>query len=170
MLMTLQDQTEFGRQIVTHLPALRRYAARLLHQRDQIDDLVQDCVERALSRQALYRDDISLGAWLFTIMRHLVISRGRRQRLERQHDEMLSQVGQDAIAKADQIDRITIRDHFRLMDQLSIGEQQAIRLVGVLDLSYDMAARITGLPAGTVKSHLSRGRKRLRQLSGDDAA
>jgi len=170
MLMTLQDQTEFGRQIVAHLPALRRYASRLLRQRDQIDDLVQDCVERALTRRALYREDISLAAWLFTIMRHLVINRGRRQRLEREHDEMLSQSGQDAIAKADQIDRVAIHDHLRLLDQLSTGEQQAIRLVGLLDLSYDVAAQITGLPAGTVKSHLSRGRKRLRQLSGDDAA
>ena len=65
-----------------HIPALRRYAWALLRDGDAADDLVQDCLERALARWRLRQRDGNLRAWLFTIQRNLFLSglrRGRRR-------------------------------------------------------------------------------------------
>ena len=60
------------------IPALRRYAAALLRNRDDADDLVHDCLVRALDKLHTRRDDADVRAWLFAIMHNLFISQLRR--------------------------------------------------------------------------------------------
>jgi RNA polymerase sigma-70 factor (ECF subfamily) len=56
------------------------------------------------------------------------------------------------------------------MKSLSAGEKQAVALLGVFDLSYEEAAKASGLPVGTMKSRLSRGRQRLRSMMDESRA
>ena len=64
--------------IEAEIPALRRYARVLLHDTDAADDLVQDCLVRALSRLPLWRrPEGNLRAWLFTILRHIQLNQCR---------------------------------------------------------------------------------------------
>lgn len=63
-----------GRALEAQIPALRRYAFGLTRDHTAADDLVQGCLERALSRWYLRRLDGNLRAWLFAIMRNLHIS------------------------------------------------------------------------------------------------
>jgi len=62
------------RQIVDQIPHLRRYAVALLRNRDAADDLVQDCLTRAVSRLNTWRPDSSMRAWLFTILHNLHVN------------------------------------------------------------------------------------------------
>ncbi|GBQ05803.1 ECF subfamily RNA polymerase sigma-70 factor [Acetobacter cerevisiae DSM 14362] len=62
------------------IPALRRYARVLTRDPHQADDLVQDCLERALTRMDQVRDRSDLRPWLFTIAYRLNVSRWRRVR------------------------------------------------------------------------------------------
>src|SRR5260370_34756239 len=62
------------------IPALRRYAYALLHDHAAADDLVQDTLERALSRWPSRRPDGELRAWLFAILRNLHIDAHRQAR------------------------------------------------------------------------------------------
>lgn len=55
-------------------------------------------------------------------------------------------------------------DVLAAVDQLPEEQKSLLLLVGVEDFSYDEAARILGLPVGTVMSRLSRARKRLRSI------
>ncbi len=48
--------------IEAFIPALRRYAATLLHNRQDADDLVQDCLVRALDKLHTRRDDADVRA------------------------------------------------------------------------------------------------------------
>jgi RNA polymerase sigma-70 factor (ECF subfamily) len=152
-----------GAQIVDHIPALRRYARVLVRTTDQADDLVQDCVERALSRASLYQPDTNLRAWLFTIMRNIAITRTRKDKLRRSYASERMAMDRRADA-ASQVDAVVLKDSLRILGQLSAGEQQAVTLLGLYDLSYEEAASLSGLPVGTMKSRLSRGRQRLRSL------
>ncbi|MER8652860.1 RNA polymerase sigma factor, partial [Mesorhizobium sp. M1121] len=69
---------EKQRAILDEIPRLRRYARSLLRDRDSADDLVQDCLERALLRLDNWQKGESPRKWLFTIMHHLFIDQMRK--------------------------------------------------------------------------------------------
>jgi len=144
------------------IPALRRYAYALLRDHDAADDLVQDTLERALSRWSLRRSDGDLRAWLFTIQRNLHVSalrQGRRRGAQVELDEATT-----PSSAAQQESGIEVQDILAALDQLPEEQKSLLLLVGVEDVSYDEAAKIIGVPTGTVMSRLSRGRQRLRTL------
>ena len=66
-------------EIAEHLPRLRRYARALTRDPAQADDLVQDCVERALVKIHLFQTGTDLRAWLFTIMHNVHVNFLRKQ-------------------------------------------------------------------------------------------
>ena len=63
-----------------------------------------------------------------------------------------------------------LRDLGRALAQLSEDQRQAVLLVGLEGLAYAEAAEVLDVPLGTVMSRLNRGRQRLRELMGADAA
>jgi len=152
-----------GEQMIEHVPALRRYALVLVRTGARADDLVQDTLERGLSRAELYQPETNLRAWLFTIMRNIAITQTRKEKLRRSYAS--ERMAMDRRAEApSQADVVVLKDSLRMMQELSSGEQQAVTLLGLYDLSYEEAANLSGLPVGTMKSRLSRGRQRLRAL------
>ncbi len=62
------------------IPALRRYAGALLRDRQEVDDLVHECLLRALDRLHTLRNDAEMRPWLFAILHNLYVSRVRRHR------------------------------------------------------------------------------------------
>lgn len=151
-----------GPLIEPHIPALRRYAFALLRDRDRADDLVQDTLERALSRWLLRRADGDVRAWLFTILRNLHVSRWRSERRHGASVDM-DETALPGVA-ARQEAALEVHDVLAAIDQLPEEQKSLLLLVGVEDFSYDDAARILGMPLGTVMSRLSRARQRLRAL------
>ncbi len=143
------------------IPALRRYAYVLVRDRDAADDLVQDTLERALSRWYLRRADGDLRAWLFTLQRNLYIDTYRRR------GRRGNEVDLDATTlatPATQDHALEVNDVLGALDQLPEEQKSVLLLIGVEDFSYEEAARIAGIPLGTVMSRLSRARQRLRTI------
>lgn len=166
---------EMAALIELHIPALRRFAWALLRDGAAADDLVQDCLERAISRWHLRRHEGSLKPWLFTILHNLFIS-GRRTATRRgphmslDHEEAGDLFLADPVADGAAQARLIWRDALAGLAALPEEQRTALLLVGVEDFSYEEAARLTGVPIGTVMSRLSRGRERLRRLmDGQDA-
>ena len=154
-----------------HMPSLRRYALVLLRQDEtRADDLVQDCLLRALSRWHLWRRPGNLRAWLFTIMHNIYVNdvaRSAARPVTVELTELTPGVG----TPAGQGDRLALRDVAIGLDRLSDEQRQILLLIGLEGFSYEDAARITGVPLGTVMSRLSRGRQRLRDYleNGEDS-
>jgi RNA polymerase sigma factor (sigma-70 family) len=144
------------------IPALRRFAWALVRDHDAADDLVQDTLERALQRWGQRRADGDLRAWLFTILRNLHVS-ALRQRQRRGPHVDIDDATTPAVA-ARQDAGLEMQDMLAALDQLPEEQKSLLLLVGVEDLSYDDAAKVMGVPAGTVMSRLSRGRQRLRSI------
>ncbi len=146
--------------IVAEIPRLRRYARALTGDAARADDLVQDTLERALSRFSLWRPG-NLRAWLFTIMHNIFVNQIKSAaNIDYLADELLP----DLPLRATQSDNLELRDLDRALSRLSAEQREVLLLVGQEDLSYEEAARIVGTPIGTVMSRLSRGRERLRAL------
>ncbi|MRR51447.1 MAG: sigma-70 family RNA polymerase sigma factor [Rhodocyclaceae bacterium] len=153
-----------------HLPRLRRYARALTGERFAADDLVQDTLERALSRFALFRHGTRLDAWLLTIMHNLFVNQVRRQATQPPHDSIDEEFVEPAMP-ATQGDALGLRDLDRALAQLPVEQREVLLLVSLEELSYEETAKVLGIPLGTVMSRLSRGRERLRAvLAGKDAA
>lgn len=143
-----------------HIPALRRYAWVLTRGSDEADDLVQDCLERALSRRGSYRGRGELKAWLFSILHNLFVS-GRRRSALRAHPVL--EPAMEPPVEGGQEARLAMQQTLAALDALPEEQRAVLVLVGVEDLSYEETARALGVPLGTVMSRLSRGRERLRQ-------
>ncbi|WP_245636693.1 RNA polymerase sigma factor [Azospirillum thiophilum] len=150
------------RQIEEEIPRLRRFARAMVRDATLADDLVQECLERALSRLHLWRPGTNLRAWLFTILRNLHINGVRR----RQPVVDIDAEAQAAIGAApgSQFVRMELRDLRRALALLPNEQREVVLLIGLEGISYNEAADILGISIGTVKSRLSRGRRALRLL------
>ena len=153
-----------------HIPGLRRFAQALLRgDRERADDLVQDTLERALSSWRLRRLKGGLRGWLYTILYNRFLSdRERRNRRSAHH--ALSEIVEDEVpgVEGGQHSALEYRDFLRAFATLPAEQQSVLLLIAVEDLSYEEAARVLGVPIGTIMSRLSRGRERLRRLTGND--
>jgi RNA polymerase sigma-70 factor (ECF subfamily) len=161
---------EEAAQIEPHIAGLRRFARALLRgDRDGADDLVQDSLERALSRWHSHRREASLRGWLYTILYNRFLSEvGRRKRVGLY--ERLAEVDEEALpgVEGGQYSALEHRDLKRAFATLPEEQRSVLLLVAVEDLSYEETARVLGVPVGTVMSRLSRGRERLRRtMSGE---
>lgn len=156
---------EIAALIEPHIPALRRFAWALLRDEEGADDLVQDCLERAIGRWQLRRRDGNVRAWLFTILHNLFISGLRAQRRRGEHVAFTDD-DIPAGAEADPQSRLLLHDVLAGLDALPAEQRSVLLLVGVEELEYQDVARILDVPVGTVMSRLSRGRERLRQYLG----
>jgi RNA polymerase sigma factor (sigma-70 family) len=144
------------------IPGLRRYAWALLRDCEAADDLVQDTLERAISRWNQRRDG-DLRAWLFAIQRNLFINglRRRKARGTRVGEEALNDVPAPGMSPES---HAGLRDVLNGLDALPEEQRSILLLVGVEDLSYEQAAQVLDIPLGTVMSRLSRARARLRDF------
>lgn len=149
------------------IPALRRYASALLSSRQDADDLVHDCLVRALERLHTRREDVAIRVWLFAIMHNLFISQLRKAKVRRV-EPLDEGSGAELGVRATQEDRLQWRDLLRGLDSLPGEQRTIVLLVSVENLSYAEVARVLGIPIGTVMSRLARGRERLRQLTGQE--
>ena len=150
--------------IIAEIPKLRRFARALVGDAARGDDLVQDCLERALGRLHLWQDKSNMRAWLFTILRNIYMNQLRqiaRRPVEETFDEQQDLSGGSTPTQGQ---RLMIRDLSQALDQLPGQQREVILLVGLEDMSYKDTSEILGVPVGTVMSRLSRGRKTLRRL------
>jgi RNA polymerase sigma-70 factor (ECF subfamily) len=157
--------SEFHRLIEEQIPRLRRYARALTHNRDRADDLVQDTLARALVKEDLWQPGTDLRAWLFTIMHNQNVNNVRRDSRE----STVVDIEQVSATLAAPTDASACREMIELesaLARLPSPQRQVILLVGLEGMSYEESAGILGIPIGTVRSRLSRGRDDLRKLLG----
>lgn len=147
--------------IVAEIPRLRRYARALTGDAGRADDLVQDTLERALTKWLLWRRGSDLRAWLFALMHNLFINQMKAPKVvEYRADDAVPEMP----ARGAQTDGLALRDLERALAELPIEQREVLLLVGLEELSYAQAAQALGVPLGTVMSRLSRARMRLGML------
>lgn len=148
-------------ELIQQIPRLRRYARALARDAARADDLVQDTLERALIKLDLWRPDSDLRAWLFTMMHNLFVNQIRSSGSHALCD--LDQAS-DVPVSGGQAEALAVRDIHVALARLPAEQREVILLIGLEQFAYAEAARILGVPLGTVMSRLSRARERMRQL------
>ena len=146
------------------IPSLRRYARTFVRDAAAADDLVQDTLERAISRWHLRRSDGETRTWLFTILHNLAVNHLRRS-ARRGRELPLDDAGESDVAvPPTQEDALRHEEVLAAVGQLPDDQRGVLLLVSIEDVSYAEAARILDIPIGTVMSRLSRARARLLRL------
>lgn len=159
-------QSDQVQAIEEHIPALRRYARALVRDADKADDLVQDCLERSVSRIDQFAPGTNLRTWLFTIMHNLHCDTLRRVQRRGPHVP-INEWESNAQYPATQSTAVEIREFERAFARLTKRDQHLLLLVGVEGFSYEEVSEVLGIAVGTVKSRLFRARERLRGLMGE---
>jgi RNA polymerase sigma-70 factor (ECF subfamily) len=155
--------SDFAQLLEAEIPRLRRYARALTRDATRADDLVQSCLVRALAKQHLWQPGTDLRAWLFTILHNQHVNDTRcalreGARIAGEATLSIAAIGPNALAS------LQLHDLERAIATLPDGQRQTILLVGLEGMRYEEVARILGVPIGTVRSRLSRGRHTLRKM------
>lgn len=146
-------------QLVACIPRLRRYARALIGNRPDADDLVQDTVERALNKLALWRGGSDMRPWLFGIMHNLYVDQVRHPAPPTQElDDMLP------AETSDGGDTFEVADLEAALRKLPAEQREVLLLSALEDMTYAEIAAALHIPPGTVMSRLARAREKLRAM------
>ncbi len=142
---------------------LHHYASRLLNERHEAEDVVQEAFLRLWQRATSYSPDARVTTWLHRIVHNLAVDRLRvRGRWQALDDE------NDAPVSAPQGRQLEAQRRAQTLDQalaqLPDRQRAAIVLVHLHELSGKEAARVLGVTDTALESLLSRARRALRRL------
>ncbi|HEX6537437.1 MAG TPA: sigma-70 family RNA polymerase sigma factor [Gemmatimonadaceae bacterium] len=168
-------RARFEAEVLAHLDALYSFALKLTHERDDAEDLVSETVLRALDRWEQYQLGTNARAWLFTILYHAFVSRKRRidaRELPLPEDSdgwSANETVGDPDPEGRFYDSFVDEEITRAIDSLPEDYRMTLVLSDVHGLRYAEIAEILGIPEGTVKSRLFRGRRILQKQLRDYA-
>ncbi|MGA2619500.1 MAG: RNA polymerase sigma factor [Thermoguttaceae bacterium] len=153
---------EFDGMVSDSGPALYRLAYRLVGDRHEAEDLVQEAFRSAWKSRELYRPEGGYRAWLAAILRRRVADHWRRPRPP-------TVTGGEHNLDVERPANDPSRDEFTDEIQRALGRlppdlRETLLLVVVAELTHQEAAELLDVPLGTVLSRVSRARKRLRDL------
>jgi RNA polymerase sigma-70 factor (ECF subfamily) len=160
--------------------ALQRYALVLTSDAARADELYAATVTRLFLKQGLFtpqagKDQYAcFRSWAGTVMMHL---RENERRREKKYsttslDEFMEsgKLYAAQVTQPNQEAGLQLRDLTRLLARLPAEQREALLLIGLDGLNYEEAADALGIPVGTVRSRLSRGREALRAMSEGELA
>jgi len=161
--MAADKKEAVERGLEEHLPRLYRYAVRLCGSADVASDAVQEAVSRALERCDQYDPARPLLPWLLTLVRHAVVDRSRAFDPTRHADDVDS-CGQSVLPQGqDPLEDVARAEEAALvgaaLSRLPLEQRSAVVLFYVEGLTLDEVAAAEGVPVGTIKSRLHRGRE-----------
>lgn len=157
-----EDREAFKKDLLKTLPSLRAFAISLVRTSDRADDLVQETIVKAWSKQESFRPGTNIKAWLFTILRNEFYSQIRRSGREVQ--DVNNVFSNNMSVHPPQYGSLDLKDFKKALDSLPVDQKEAIILIGASGFSYEDAAQICGCAVGTIKSRVSRARTKLQTI------
>jgi RNA polymerase sigma-70 factor, ECF subfamily len=168
----------FAEEALPHLDAVYRFALRLSGSPDEAEDLVQETFLRAYRSWDQYTRGTKAKSWLFTICRNVFL---RRREREKRHEVIVAESAAPSdgtgspvnpmwatVAGVDPEGRffesIVDEEIIEAIEDLPEEYRTAVVLSDLEGLPYAEIAETMGVPVGTVKSRLFRGRRRLQEV------
>lgn len=163
-----ERRAQFEGEVLVHLDALYTFALKLARVPADAEDIVSETIVRAFDHWEQYRLGTNARAWLFTILYHVFVNRRRSDGREVFYSD-IDEVGPhvehavDADPEGEFYDAIVDDEVIRAIDSLPAHYREAVMLSDVHEFRYAEIASILGVPEGTAKSRLFRGRRMLQR-------
>ncbi|ETX29207.1 RNA polymerase sigma factor [Roseivivax isoporae] len=157
-----QSRSAFEDALTSEMPHVRSYALSLTRDAANADDLVQDCMVRALKNWQSYAAGTHMRRWLFTIVRNRHLDRCRSES-RRGQSISIDDCPQGTLGqRAAQDDWMALRDCGRKLREARACDREILFMRVFSGLSNEEIARRLGIAEGTVRSRLSRMRAQMR--------
>ncbi|WP_441002900.1 RNA polymerase sigma factor [Pseudocolwellia agarivorans] len=149
-------------QIIALVPMIRRFAYSLTGNQHDADDLLQNTIERILTKGV--PENVELNKWMFRVCRNLWIDEYRSRKV-RQTAAESPELTENQIVNEEkqQNDKISLKQVNNAMDVLPHEQRSILSLVAIQGMSYKEVSETLEIPIGTVMSRLSRARISLSQ-------
>lgn len=143
-----------------HYPELLKYCLAASLDRELAEDLVQETFLKALQNPDTLEDlgQAQRRAWLFRTLKNILVDRYRRAVLEREH---LQTVDAETVAWDPGIQQV---ENEQVLASLAQEDRMLFRLRYIEDYNAAEISEMLGIPPGTIRSRLSRCRKKLKEL------
>lgn len=157
-----KDQHAFSQLVLRYQSQLRIWARRLCDGDVHLaDDLAQETFIKAYAALSAFRAESKFSTWLYRIAFNIAANRWRSKKIQ------WCELDDNEEIEAEQCELKQFdakRDVEAAMLQLSAAQQLAIRLCFEDGFSHEEAASIMGVPLGTLKTHVARGKQKLQSL------
>ncbi|MGQ0650499.1 MAG: sigma-70 family RNA polymerase sigma factor [Gemmatimonadaceae bacterium] len=168
----------FDREVLAWMDDVYRFAMSLTRDASKAEDLVQETYLRAFRSWQTFQPGSDARRWLFTICRNAFLRNLERERhhvsLDDGDPDALGAIQHHAGMVTDGTDELLARVDLAPALTEAIGKlnepfRSTVVLVDVEGQSYEEASEILGVPIGTVRSRLFRGRRQLQEMLADYA-
>ncbi len=166
-----ESQEGFRTLVSRYASAAVTVAARLVHDRALAEDLAQKAFVRAFARLKTYDPERRFSSWFFQVLRNVSIDYLRRKRVQTVSLDTLQEDGssgpptEPAASPAAAAERSALASALTAaLARLRPEYREPLVLKYQQGLGVDEIAEILGLPEGTVKTYLHRGRKELADI------
>ena len=154
----------FSRLVDRHQGPVRSFLRRIAHSYDEAEDLAQETFLAAWSNARSYSGKSAVRTWLFGIAWKKASNARRGWFRSRARDNAWSEErGRQGLIEAGREEAIAVK---RALSTLPLEQKAALALCLGGEFSHAEAAAALGLPLGTVKSHVTRGRQKLQDMLG----
>jgi RNA polymerase sigma factor (sigma-70 family) len=161
--MTIENFSDSD--LVALRPALMAFARSFVRTPNDVEDLVQETLLRALNYRHQFHAGTRLKSWLFTIMRNTFYNEAVRVKRERPgYNECVSD--RRSVAAPQEMSQLLFEVSNRI-DNLSPAFREALILVAMGDSCEQVASQV-GCAVGTVKSRVSRARRLILDYTHDE--
>ncbi|HEX5236520.1 MAG TPA: sigma-70 family RNA polymerase sigma factor [Silvibacterium sp.] len=176
---SLLELADFDEVVRLYRPRIFRFLMASIGDRDVAESLTQDCFLKAFNARHQFRGDASLSTWLTRIALNLLRDhlRSRRMRFwQKTRDNALDLVDisdwiPDTAASAEtaMLQRERVKEIWKAVDELSRQQRMVFILRFIEEMELSEIAEATGMNTSTVKSHLYRALRIVRERAGGHA-
>ena len=151
--------------IIALLPRLRRFSYSLTGSAADADDLLQNTIEKALSKYDQFEQGSDLDKWMFRMCKNLWIDEWRSRRIRGHSVDPMDYKNEPWMDGEElQVNKLRMSEVRSAMNELHDEQRVVIFLIAIEGYSYKEASKFLDIPIGTVMSRLARARKALDQL------
>ena len=158
-----RDQLAYGELVRRHQSRIRSWLRQLTRNRAAADDIAQDAFITAWEKLRSFDGRGTFGAWLMKIAYTEFLMAHRKRRSGERLAAAIGQELTDSEAHDPAGEQSAVADLERLLAVLNEDERAVMILCYAHGMSHSETSEVTGMPVGTVKSHIARGKDKIRE-------
>jgi RNA polymerase sigma-70 factor (ECF subfamily) len=164
-VVSLRDQQAFTELVRRYQSPVRNYLRQLTRDPASADDLAQETFIRAWEKMNTFSGSGRFAAWLMKIAHNMFLQAYRKSK---RYKQILEEVEDQAVimntdSNTDVSAMAGSLDMPKYLGILGEEERRIMLLYFVNDLTHREISEVSGLPLGTVKSHIQRGKFKIRE-------